>query len=89
MSSSLDSMYEATAITSSVYAEENESYLLEKSELIKTEKYQENIQLYLKEGRSWIKQKYGFNSRWSMQQYVKNFYDLFFETNPDLIHYKI
>ena len=50
----------AAAITSSVYVEENESYLLEKSDLIKTEKYQENIKLYLDEGRAWIKQKYGF-----------------------------
>ena len=79
----------AAGITSKVYVEENESYLLEKSDLIKTEKFQDNIQLYLEEGKLWIKQKYGFNSRWSMQQYVKNFYDLFFENNPDLLNYKI
>ena len=35
----------AAAITTSVLAEENESYLLHKSDLIKTEKYQENIKL--------------------------------------------
>ena len=61
----------AAAITSSVFVEENESYLLEKADLIKTDKFQENFELYLEEGRSWIRQKYGFNSRWSMQQYVK------------------
>ena len=77
------------AITSSVMAEENESYLLEKADLIKTDKYQENINLYLDEGKLWMKRKYGFNSRWSMHQYVKNFYDLFFENNPDLVRYKI
>ena len=79
----------AAAITSNVYVEENESYLLERADLIKTEKYQDNINLYLDEGRLWIKQKYGFNSRWSMQQYVKTFYDLFFENNPELSNYKI
>ena len=42
------------AITSSVYAEENESYLLEKSELIKTESFDENMRLYIEEGRAWI-----------------------------------
>ena len=77
------------AITTSAFVEENESYLLEKSELIKTEKYHDNIKLYLKEGKEWIRNKYGFNSRWSMQQYVKNFYDLFFDNNPELLHYKI
>tara|TARA_B100000674_G_C37965092_1_gene974179 strand:+ start:70 stop:894 length:825 start_codon:yes stop_codon:yes gene_type:complete len=79
----------AAAITSSVYAEENQSYLLEKSDLIKTEKFHHNIKLYLEEGRLWIKQKYGFNSRWSMNQYVKSFYDAFFKNNPELIGYKI
>lgn len=79
----------AAAITSEVYAEENESYLLEKADLIKTEVFEENIRLYLQEGSMWIKQKYGFNSRWSMQQYVKSFYDLFFENNPHLSMYRI
>ena len=79
----------AAAITSNVFAEENESYLLEKSDLITTEKYQENIKLYLDEGKMWIKQKYGFNSRWSMQQYVKSFYDLFFDHNPELMPFKV
>lgn len=79
----------AAAITSKVYAEENESYLLEKSDLIKTDKFHLNMQLYLQEGKLWIKNKYGFNSRWSMQQYVKSFYDLFFQNNPSLLSYKI
>ena len=79
----------AAAITSTVYVEENESHLLEKSDLIKTEKYHENIQLYLEEGSLWIRNKYGFNSRWAMNQYVKNFYDLFFLNNPNLSDFKI
>jgi hypothetical protein len=79
----------AAAITSKVFAEENESYLLKKSDLIKTESYDENIRLYLQEGLIWLRRKYGFNSRWSMQQYVKSFYDNFFNYNPELKRYKI
>ena len=74
----------AAAITSLVLAEENESYLLEKSDLIKTEGFEDNLKLYLKEGQQWIRSKYGFNSRWSMNQYVKLFYDKFFDLHPEL-----
>lgn len=79
----------AAAITSEVFAEENETYLLKKSDLIKTSNYDENIKLYIQEGLVWLKRKYGFNSRWSMNQYVKGFYDIFFEHNPHLKKYKI
>lgn len=79
----------AAAITASVWAGENESHLLEKSDLIKTEGYQDNLRLYVEEGRSWMRRKYGFNSHWSMQQYAKSFYDRFFEFHPELESYKI
>jgi len=79
----------AAAITTKAYAEENESYLLERADLIKTDIYEENLRLYLEEGTLWMKRKYGFNSRWSMQQYVKSFYDNFFDFHPELSKYKI
>jgi hypothetical protein len=79
----------AAAITKEVWAEENESYLLNRSDLIKTEGYHENLRLYVEEGRRWMKHKYGFNSRWSMQQYVKSFYDRFFDFHPEFEKYKI
>jgi hypothetical protein len=79
----------AAAITSKVFAEENESYLLQKSDLIKTETYTENLRLYIAEGKQWIRRKYGFNSRWSMQQYVKSFYDKFFDFHPEYLKYRI
>jgi len=79
----------ATAITTKVYTEENESYLLEKSDLIKTESYSMNLQLYLDEGREWLRNKYGFNSRWDMQLYSKGFYDRFFEYNEHLWEFKL
>ena len=79
----------SAAITSLVFAEENESYLLEQSALIKTEGFEDNLKLYLKEGQDWIRRKYGFNSRWSMNQYVKLFYDNFFDLHPELNSFKL
>ncbi len=79
----------AAAITSQVWAAENESHLLDHADQIKTEGYEENLKLYITEGRRWMRKKYGFNSHWSMQQYVKGFYDKFFEFHPEYNQYKI
>lgn len=79
----------AAAITAEIWAGENESHLIDKADLIKTEGYEENLTLYVEEGRRWMRNKYGFNSRWSMQQYVKSFYDRFFEFHPEFKAYKI
>lgn len=79
----------AAAITAQVWAGENESYLLDQADQIKTEAYEENLRLYIEEGRRWMRKKYGFNSHWSMQQYVKNFYDKFFEFHPEYLEYKV
>jgi len=79
----------AAAITREVWAEENESHLLNHSDIIKTENYNDNLRLYIEEGRKWMKHKYGFNSRWSMQQYVKSFYDRFFEFHPEYNKFRI
>ena len=73
----------AVAITTKVYAEEDESYLLDKNKSIKTESYDENLQLYVDEGLKWVKKKYGFNSRWQMMQYSQLFYEKFFEYYPE------
>lgn len=79
----------AAAITRDVWTEENESHLLNHAEIIKTESFNENMRLYIEEGQNWMKKKYGFNSRWSMQQYVKSFYDRFFEFHPEYEKYRI
>ena len=73
----------AAAITIEVYAEEDESYLFDKSKFIKTESYEKNLQLYVDEGLKWAKKKYGFNSRWQMMQYSQLFYEKFFEYYPE------
>ena len=79
----------AAAISTKVFAEEDESYLIDKNYIIKTESYEENMSLYIQEGVKWMKKKYGFNSRWQMMQYSKLFYDKFFEYHPDRKKFKI
>lgn len=79
----------AAAITSEVWANENESYLLNKSELIKTNPYDKNLKLYVEEGLDWIKRKYGFSSKWQMHKSVKLFYDDFFINHPFLRQFRI
>lgn len=79
----------AAAITSKVWIEENENYLLKKSNLIKTDPYNKNLKLYVNEGLKWIKEKYKFNSKWDLHLYVKKYYYLFFKKNKNLRIYKI
>jgi hypothetical protein len=79
----------AAAITNKVWASENETYLIDQADQIKTEDYHENLRLYIKEGQQWMKKKYGFNSHWTMQQYVKTFYDKFFEFHPEYDRFKL
>lgn len=79
----------AAGITNKVLIEHDETHLLNKSNLIKTENFDLNQIKYLEEGKKWMFRKYGFSSRWSMIHYTKSFYDKFFEFYPLLKPYKI
>jgi hypothetical protein len=79
----------AAAITSKIWIEEDEDYLLNKNKLIKTDPYNKNLKLYINEGLLWLKKKYNFNSKWDMSLHVKNYYDKFFLKNKKLKKYKI
>lgn len=79
----------ASAITSEVMAGENETYLLSYADAIKTEPFEENQKLYLEEGLLWMRHKFGFSSRWMMQEYVRFFYENFFKFNPECMQYKL
>ena len=79
----------SAAITSLVLASENEEYLLTKSDLIKTEDYTTNMRLYIEEGIAWMKNKYGFSSKWAMNQYVRSFYEAFFDYHPEYTAYRL
>jgi hypothetical protein len=79
----------ATGITTKVYLNHDDSILRNKSDLMKTDCFDINKSKYYEEGLAWLRKKYGFNSRWSMQLYSKFFYENFFKNNPQLIKYKI
>lgn len=79
----------AVAVTTRVMAEENDAYLLNIADVIKTETYDDNLMLYLDEGMEWAKNKYGFQSKWDFVRYTKLYYDDFFRMNPELINHKI
>lgn len=79
----------AAAITTKVWVEENEEILKTQYRTMKTDEYHINRQKLLEEGRKWLRRKYGFNSRWTMQMYTKFFYEKFFEHYPEYAKYKI
>lgn len=79
----------SAAITSKIIAEENTSYLQNSFNEIKTDSYDKNLKSYIKEGETWLKKKYGFSDKWSINMTVKLFYDKFFEYHPKLKDFKI
>ena len=79
----------SAAITKNILFQEDENLLIKNFEKIKTEEIGVNTKLFIKEGFDWMKKKYGFESKWSMQMFVKYFYDAFFENNPILDKYKL
>ena len=79
----------AAGITSDVCHTQNNSHILNKSDLIKTDPYHESLKNAEKEGRIWMFKKYGFKSKWDMHKYVKCFYDKFFDYYPEYLKYKV
>ena len=79
----------ATAITNATICSENEEYLKNNFRNIKTDPYDKNLHLYIKEGEDWMFNKYGFKSKWNFLFYIKNYYDDFFLKNKELINFKI
>ena len=79
----------AAGITSEVIHRQNRSYILNAADLIKTDPLELNLRLAEKEGKEWMFNKYGFKSRWHMSQYVKCFYDKFFDYYPEYLKYKV
>ena len=78
-----------SAITTKVWVKENEELLKTQYGAMKTDEFHLNRQKVLAEGKKWLRNKYGFNSRWTMQMYAKFFYEKFFEYYPELMPYKI
>lgn len=79
----------SAGITRDIIVFENETYLKNNYKVIKTDPYNKNLEKYVSEGKKWMKKKYGFNSKWSMQMYAKLFYDKFFDYNPEMKKYRL
>jgi len=79
----------ASAITTKVTVSENEDLLYTQFKAMRTDEFQVNRGKLVVEGKKWIRRKYGFNSRWTMQLYAKFFYEHFFEYYPQLVQYKL
>ncbi len=71
-------------ITPDVISSERVEFLRERYSIVKTESESENFKLYIQEGLNWMRNKYGFSSRWDMNNYALNAYRQFFGWYPDL-----
>ena len=76
-------------ITSRALSREDESLLRERYTLIKTTPEPDNMKLYLDEGLQWMYHKYGFTSRWDMNNYCYTAYKQFFDAYPQLRSYSL
>jgi len=74
----------SVGITSSLVIFENETHLLERSDLIRTEPIGENQRLLLEEGLNWLHRKYQIQDAWDFAQLVRLTFDQFIAENPHL-----
>lgn len=79
----------ASAITTRAFVDEDKNHLVSKHQLIRTDPFEESVVKCVQEGKRWMRRKYGFRSRWSMQMYAKFFYENFFVNYPYLASCKI
>lgn len=79
----------AAAITREVRIRENQALLVTDFKAMRTDDFETNRVKVFEEGQRWLRRKYGFNSRWSMQLYAKFWYEKFFEFYPQLRQYSI
>lgn len=74
----------SVGITKSLVVFENESYLIEKADLIRTEPIEENNRLLIEEGLTWLRRKYQIQGDWEFAQLVRITFDQFMRENPHL-----
>lgn len=70
--------------TNALKFSEREDYLLSMYHLIGTEEVSENFRLLVQEGNEWLKTKYGFDSRWELENMVRLAFEEFIRTNPEV-----
>lgn len=74
----------SVGISKSIIVFENDSHLLERSDLIRTEPIGENKKLLLTEGLNWLRNKYQIRDGWDFAQLVRLTFDQFMKENPHL-----
>jgi hypothetical protein len=79
----------AAGITTKLWQKEDDSRLRTKADLMKTDPYDLNLQRCFDEGKLWMRRKYGFNNRWTMQSSAKFFYDEFMKHYPEYSEFNI
>lgn len=72
----------AMGICKFLLIEEREEFLLNFSELMKTESFSLNKELLILEGQFWLKNKYGFSNRWELENLARLLFDEFVLRNP-------
>lgn len=77
------------AITSGLVVYENETYLLDKASLIRTEPLDENQKLMIAEGLNWLRRKYQIQDVWDFAQLVRLCFDQFLVENPEFVEESI
>lgn len=69
-------------ITKHLILRENQEYLIEKADLLKTEPLKENLRLFLEEGEEWLRKKYQIYDSWDFAQIVRLLFEQFLIENP-------
>jgi len=72
--------------TKNLLLRENESYLIEKASLMKTNPLEENHRLFISEGVAWLQSKYGIADPWDFAQLVRLGFERFLVEHPDEAH---
>ena len=79
----------SVGITNCLTTNENESYLIERAELIKTDPIDVNAKMLVEEGMQWLGNKYGISDPWAFAQLVRLLHDRFFDENPELVSWRL
>lgn len=72
----------AFGISKHLLVEEREEFLMNFSELMKTETFSKNKELLILEGSYWLKRKYGLTNRWELENIVRLLHNEFILRNP-------
>lgn len=69
-------------VTKHLVLRENQSYLIEKADLLKTDPLEENLRMFVAEGEEWLHRKYGVKDSWDFAQVVRLLFTQFLVENP-------